>query len=268
MRILIIGSSGFIGAHLVRAAVASQMEVVTLSRKGDCRHGAMIGYQWEMGRTIPQAACAGVDCAIHLAHDFEGAHGAQRTLDATIAITKELHAAGVPRQLFFSSYSSGEHASSVYGRTKYAIEEAIGNIAGVVIVRPGLVLGEGGLYGRIRKWARILPVIPLPDGGQGCVPVIQIEMLGDVTLQLAMSPSAPSEANLFEMQLRSLRQLVLDAAAERQRKPWILPIPTRWLSGMLLAAARLRIRLPVNADNLAGFMSNQSATHTSTLHKV
>lgn len=268
MRILIIGSTGFIGSHLVKAAVARQMEVVTLSRKGDRPHGAMMGYQWALGQPLPQAACAGVDCAIHLAHDFGGAQGAQRTLDATMAITKQLHAAGAPRQLFFSSYSSGEHASSVYGRTKYAIEEAIGKIAGVVIVRPGLVLGEGGLYGRIRKWARILPVIPLPDGGQGCVPVIQIEMLCDLSLQLAVSPSAPSEANLFEENLRSLRQLVLDAAAESKRKPWILSIPTRWLSGMLLAAARLHIPLPVNADNLAGFMSNQSATHTSTLHKV
>lgn len=265
MRILIIGSTGFIGTHLVRAAVARQIEVVTLSRKGDCPRGAMLGYQWALGQRVPQAACDGVDCAIHLAHDFEGALGALRTLGATVAITKQLHAAGVPRQLFFSSYSSGEHASSVYGRTKYAIEEAIGRMPEVVIVRPGLVLGEGGLYGRIRKWARILPVIPLPDGGKGCVPVIQIEMLCDVSLQLAMSPSAPSEANLFEVQLRSLRQLVLDAAAERQRRPWILSIPTRWLTGMLLAAARLRIRLPVNADNLAGFMSNQSATHASTL---
>jgi nucleoside-diphosphate-sugar epimerase len=27
--------------------------------------------------------------------------------------------------------------------------------------------GDGGVYGRIRKWARPLPVIPLPDGGYG-----------------------------------------------------------------------------------------------------
>jgi uncharacterized protein YbjT (DUF2867 family) len=268
VRILVLGSTGFIGSHLVCAAVARNMNVVTLSRRGGGSLSAVQGYPWTLGQAVPQAACAGVYCAIHLAHDFDGAQGAQLTLESTAAIAAQLQAAGVRRQLFFSSYSSGEHASSIYGRTKFAIEKAIEHIPGVVIVRPGLVLGNGGLYGRIRKWARVLPIVPLPDGGSGTVPVIDIEKLCDLSLNLALSSAAPTEANLFEVELKSLRQLVLEAVAECQRKPWILPIPARWLIALLLLAAKLRIRLPVNADNLAGFMSNQSATHTSTLHTV
>lgn len=268
MRILVLGSTGFIGSHLVCAAVARHMDVVTLSRQRGGTLAAVQGYSWALGQAVPQAACAGVDCAIHLAHDFNGAQGAQLTLESTTYIAAQLQAAGVARQLFFSSYSSGKHASSIYGRTKFAIEKAIENIPGVVIVRPGLVLGNGGLYGRIRKWARVLPVVPLPDGGRGTVPVIDIEKLCDLSLNLALSSAAPTEANLFEVELKSLRKLVLDAAAPCQRTPWILPIPVRWLTVLLLLAAKLRIRLPVNADNLAGFMSNQSATHTSTLHTV
>jgi uncharacterized protein YbjT (DUF2867 family) len=249
------------------------MDVVTFSRQGEGRHltkshAAVRAYPWALGQAVPQLACAGVDCAIHLAHDFDGTKGAQRTLESTAAIAAQLKAAGVPRQLFFSSYSSGEHASSTYGRTKFAIEKAIEHIPGVVIVRPGLVLGNGGLYGRIRKWARVLPIVPLPDGGRGAVPVIDIEKLCDLSLNLALSSVEPTHANLFEVELKSLRQLVLEAAAQCQRKPWILPIPARWLTGLLVLAARLHIRLPVNADNLAGFMSNQSASHTSTLNTV
>ena len=271
MRILILGSTGFIGAHLVGAAVARHMDVVTLSRQGPSSRVAegqagVQGYPWALGQAVPQAACTGVDCAIHLAHDFDGPHGAQLTLESTAAIAAQLQVAGVPRQLFFSSYSSGEHASSIYGRTKFAIEKAIEHIPGVVIVRPGLVLGNGGLYGRICKWARVLPIVPLPDGGRGSVPVIDIEKLCDLSLNLALNSVEPKEANFFEVELKSLRQLVLDAAAQCQRTPWILPIPARWLTAVLLLAAKLHIRLPVNADNLAGFMSNQSATHTSTLN--
>jgi NADH dehydrogenase len=268
MRVLVLGSTGFIGSHLVCAAVARHMDVVTLSRQARGRHAAVQGYTWELGQAVPKAACAGVHCAIHLAHDFDGAQGAQRTLESTVAIAAQLQAAGVPRQLFFSSYSSGEHASSIYGRTKFAIEKAIEHIPGVVIVRPGLVLGNGGLYGRIRKWARVLPVVPLPDGGSGTLPGIDIEKLCDLSLNLALSAAAPKEANLFEAELKSLRQLVLDAAAQCQRTPWILPIPARRLTALLLLAAKLHIRLPVNADNLVGFMSNQSAAHTSTLNTV
>jgi uncharacterized protein YbjT (DUF2867 family) len=268
MRILVIGSTGFIGSHLVCAAVARHMDVVTLARQGGSCHAGVRGYPWALGQAVPQVALAGVDCAIHLAHDFDGAPGAQLTLASTAAIAAQLQAAGVPRQLFFSSYSSGEHASSIYGCTKFAIEKAIEYIPGVVIVRPGLVFGNGGLYGRIRKWARVLPVVPLPDGGRGTVPVIDIEKLCDLSLDLALSSVVPKEANLFEVELKSLRQLVLDAAAQCQRKPWILPIPACLLTAVLLLAARLHIRLPVNADNLAGFMSNQSATHTSTLDTI
>lgn len=267
MRVLVLGSTGFIGSHLVCAAVARHMDVVTLSRQARGRHAAVQGYTWALGQAVPKAACAGVHCAIHLAHDFDGAQGAQRTLESTVAIAAQLQAAGVPRQLFFSSYSSGEHASSIYGRTKFAIEKAIEHIPGVVIVRPGLVLGNGGLYGRIRKWARVLPVVPLPDGGSGTLPVIDIEKLCDLSLNLALSAAAPKEANLFEAELKSLRQLVLDAAAQCQRTPWILPIPARRLTALLLLAAKLHIRLPVNADNLVGFISNQSATYTSTLNR-
>ena len=138
---------------------------------------------------------------------------------------------------------------------------------GFVIVRPGLVLGEGGLYGRILKWARILPLIPLPDGGRGKVPVIEIEKLCDLTLKLSFEPTISLEANLFEQELRSLRELVLDAAVEVNRRPWILPIPAAWLISLLTLAARLCIPMPVNADNLAGFMANQSAKHLSTIEK-
>lgn len=268
MRILIIGSTGFIGLHLLSTAAAHDIEVVTLSRRGELKNGVVQAYQWTFGQQVPAAAYDGISCAIHLAHDFEGEAGAKLTLDSTVAIAEQLHAAGVQRQLFFSSYSSGKHASSIYGKTKYAIEEAIGNRVGMVIIRPGLVLGEGGLYGRIRKWARILPVVPLPDGGMGKVPVIEIEKLCELTLKLGLSPSPPSEANLFEVDLKSLRQLVLEAAAEFNRRPWIFPIPAYWLAGLFLLASRLHLPLPVNADNLAGFMANQSANHRSTLDRV
>ena len=267
MRLLIIGANGFIGTHLVSAAAAQNIEVVALSRSGACQEGATQAFAWSFGQPVPESACKDVSCAIFLAHDFDGEEGARRTIESTLAIASQLRAAGIRRQLFFSSYSAGEHASSLYGRTKFALEQALKAQADLIVVRPGLVLGEGGIYGRIRKWARILPLVPLPDGGRGKVPVIGVEKLCELTLKLASDPAPPVEANLFEHELKSLRELVLDAAAESGHRPWILPIPATLLIGILTLATRLRTPLPVNADNLAGFMSNQSAKHISTLEK-
>lgn len=267
MRLLIIGATGFIGTHLVRAAAAQKMEVVTLSRSGVLSEGAAQAFAWSFGQPVPESACQGVSCAIYLAHDFDGEAGARLTIESTLTIASQLQAAGILRQMFFSSYSAGEHASSLYGQTKFALEQALVAQAGLIIVRPGLVLGEGGIYGRIRKWAQILPLVPLPDGGSGKVPVIEIERLCEITLKLALEAVPPAEVNIFEHELKSLRELVLEAAAEVGRRPWIVPIPAVLLIGILTLAARLRIPLPVNADNLAGFIANQSAKHISTLKK-
>lgn len=266
MRILITGASGFIGAFLTRYATAQGLEVVAL-----CRSGKVPGWQgacwrWSLGEAIPAPALAGVQCAIHLAHDFGGEPGARLTIDSTLASVAQLRAAGVSRQLYFSSYSAGEHAGLLYGRTKLAIERGLAGHTDTAIVRPGLVIGPGGIYGRIAALARRLPIIPLPNA-DGEVPVIALERLAHETLAILRAPTLPAEANLFERELVSLRQLARDAAAAAGRRPLLLSIPAGPIRAGLRAAAALGIALPVNADNLDGFLANQTARHVSTLQE-
>lgn len=268
MRLLILGASGFIGTQLAEAAISAGFELVTASRKGLPVAGESKACRWSFGTPLPLAACVDVDCAIHLGHDFNGDEGARLTIESTLAAAAQLRDAGTKRQVFFSSYSAGPHATSLYGRTKTVLEHEFAACGDMVIVRPGLVIGDGGVYGRIRKWSRILPVIPLPGGGRGRVPVIDVSKLCALTLDLARMDSVPAQANLFETELKSLRELVLEAALEVGRRPLVLPIPALLLTLPLRLAAWLRIPLPVNADNVDGFLSNQSATHASTLYRI
>jgi hypothetical protein len=110
-----------------------------------------------------------------------------------------------------------------------------------------------------------LPIIPLPGGGYGQVPVIAVEHLCRITLDIAEACATVRECNLFERETRSLRQLVLDAASESGNKPWILPLPGSLIVRSLRIATALRLPLPVNADNLEGFIANQAANHISSL---
>lgn len=267
MRLLILGASGFIGTELIMHAIELGHEVVAL-----CRSGQVDGYSgtvlsWQFGAAVPETALQKIDCAVHLAHDFGGKKGAEGTLAGTLAAIDTIRAAGVGKQLVFSSYSAGAHAVSLYGQTKYALEQALAGMADIVIIRPGLVLGTGGLHGRIRRLAAVLPVVPLPDGGKGLVPVIGLQRLCLETLRLASGVSQLQEANLFEPQLRSLRQLVLDSAAETGRQPWLMPVPSALVLALLQIAGYLHIPLPVNADNLKGFLANRTAGHRSSLQE-
>ena len=265
MRILVFGASGFIGSYITRNASIYGAEAIALCRSGYIEGFSGQSFRWELGQTLDYNSFGAIDCAIHLAHDFRGKVQAELTHRSTINCIDQLRAAGVKRQLFFSSYSAGPHAKSTYGSTKYAIEEEISNKNDVITVRPGLVIGNGGLYGRISKVATHLPVIPLPDGGKGKVPVISIDRLCRETFSLIHASFPVSYANLFESKLRSLRQLVLEAASEKGKQPFIFPIPSHLVLIGLHAAEKLHIPLPVNADNVTGFLANQIASHNSTL---
>ncbi len=267
MRILILGASGFIGSQLVREAIARKDEVVGLSRSGYVKGFSGECLKWKFGEQLPDLVLRNgkFDCAMHLAHDFSGDFGAAQTIASTINCIDGLRKAGVKRQIFFSSCSAGRHAISLYGRTKFALEQLLVPWDDLVIVRPGLVLGDGGIYGRISKMARKLPIILLPEGGRGLVPVITIERLCTEVLELAHNLSTVHEVNLFEPQLRSLRRLVEDAASESGRHPTILPIPSGWMISLLKVAERMNIALPVNIDNLKGFLANQENSHQTSL---
>ncbi|SMC49416.1 NAD-dependent epimerase/dehydratase family protein [Rhizobium sp. RU36D] len=267
MRILIIGAAGFIGSHLCRYFSSQGHDVVALCRSGRVAGFSGAVFKWALGDPIPDGALKGIDCVIHLAHDFDGEKGADLTVSSTLACIAQARAARVPRQLFYSSYSAGEHAKSIYGRSKRIIERAVLESGDVIIVRPGLVIGDGGLYQRIKGIARTFPIIPLPDGGVGLVPVITIERLCEETLHLITDASVPAQANIFERQHKSLKDLVLDAAAETGKRPRILYIPSGLVVAVLRLASKLRLPLPVNVDNLEGFLANQTAVHYSTLRK-
>lgn len=264
MRILISGANGFIGKRLILASIASGYEVVALTRSGNIDQSDVTCVAWELGMPIPEEALKEVSYAIHLAHDFNGAVGASKTVEGTLQIVAQLRAAGAIKQLFYSSYSAGEHAASLYGNTKYQIEQMLLHRQDVTIVRPGLVLGDSGIYGRIQKLVNLFPIIPLPDGGYGEVPIIGVDRLVELTLGLLKS-SYMAEVNIFDPQFSSLRKLVLELSKKIGRKRIILNIPSRLIMFILKLLELLPVRLPVGSDNLQGFISNQQATHKSTI---
>lgn len=264
MRILIIGAAGFIGSRLVEISSQRDFDIVALSRKNVSLPSRVSWFKWALGEPIPEAAMKDVDVAIYLAHDFDGLMGAETTRDATVAAFTNAAKAGIKRQIFFSSYSAGQHANSVYGRTKYEIETEIRKVAGTIIVRPGLVIGAGGLYGRIQKFAKRLPILVLPEGGKGLIPVIHLDVLCQTTLNLVEAKKYMAEANLFYKEPITLRQLVFNACGQPKKTPWILPAPTRLLLPLITFCELIHLPLPVSADNLKGFIANQHAKHEST----
>lgn len=270
MNVLLVGGSSFIGAALGRSLAKAGHTV-----RGTYRSRALAseqccwlakGFHYELGGAIERAMFDGIDLVLYLAHDFRPGRG-----EATIRGTRELFVAaramGVGRQLFVSSCSARPGARSEYGRTKYCLEEFFLAESGVV-VRPGLVLGPGGLYRRMVGLLRFLPVIPLPDHGRMPVPVIDEQCLCRALEAIIAAPettTAGREYNLLHPESVSLARLLRVSAEAVGRQPLFLPLPSRLLMLPLAVLARLGIPAPVSVDNLQGLIMNQGLALPSHL---
>lgn len=265
MQLIIYGASSFIGQHIINTALARNHRIIALSRTKMNLGFPGTSIKWSFGMTHDTFEIQKESCAIHLAHDFNGKKGAERTVEQTLHCMKQLRQQGVKNQLYFSSYSAGEHANSLYGRTKSLIEDEIKHDDDITIIRPGLVLGDGGLFGRINKWVETYPVIPLPDGGFDKLPIISIDKLCDQVMMIIEADIKNKAYNLFEPNYLSLRDIVLKLQLKRRRRTCIINIPSSFIIWGLKIAKLFRIPLPVNEDNLNGLKANQYALHESSL---
>lgn len=265
MRILITGATGFIGTHLTACAAQAGHHVQAFSRAGRAVPGATDAHAWSLGDAVPQSLQDVPEVVVHLAHDFEGDTGAEQTRTGTKALMDALRTRGTRRQLLISSYSAGAHAKSRYGRIKAVMETDMAQDADVICVRPGLVLGDSGIYARMSGLVRRFPVVPLPDGGHGRVPVIEIDRLCMELLALCTAQTPPKEANLFHAHRPSLRELMQQTAADFGRNPVFVSVPVALVLPILVGLEKLGLKAPISSDNLVGFVQNQNAPHVSTL---
>lgn len=247
------GAGGFIGAFLCRYFTDRGNDVVALSRR---ETGLPVeGRRYDLRSPVGRELVAGLDVVVHAAYEVAGPanpSAGEINVAGTLALAEATRAAG-GRFVFLSSQSASAGARSSYGRHKYDLEARLGD-GKTTIVRPGLVVGNGGLIARMLNAMKRGP-IPLVDGGRQQVQVvgladlaraIEICIENDVTgcvSALAAEPVttreiAASLAGHFGLRLRTLNV------------PWPAAFGVAWL------AERLRLRLPLTTENLWGMRLN------------
>ena len=160
--LMITGINGFVGANLAAALAAQDRRVVgtTSTPAGLLAPTPGVGRKalLRFGDPISQEMFAGVDTVIHCAYDLRPAH-MQDNVGGTIKIAEAAAAAGVSQQLFISSYSAHTGAATNYGKTKFILQEFF-LARGLTVVRPGLIIGPGGMFKRICQAMQRYPIIP------------------------------------------------------------------------------------------------------------
>ena len=209
--VTVLGGSGFVGRHTVRALARDRWRVRAAVRRPD-----LAGHLQPMGDVgqihavqanlrYPESvrrAVDGADAVVNLvgilaksgAQTFHAVHVA-----GARAAAKAAREAGVKTFVHVSALGANRKSNARYGRTKAAGEAAVlEEFPGAVILRPSLVFGpEDQLFNRFAAMARVSPFLPLIGGGHT---KFQPVYVGDVAAAVAAACASQAKADtIYEL---------------------------------------------------------------------
>ncbi|MCA3559593.1 MAG: complex I NDUFA9 subunit family protein [Aestuariivirga sp.] len=238
--ITIIGGSGFVGRHIVRA----------LARRGyrirvACRRPDLAGHLQPLGNTgqimavqanvrFPaslDAACRGAYAVINLtgvlyssgAQSFDAVH-----VSGAEASAKAAKAAGARVFIQMSAIGADAASSAAYARSKAEGERlARANFPGAIVLRPSIVFGpEDGFFNRFADMARFSPFLPLIGGGETKFQPVFAGDVGEAVARLVDAGEADGKTYELggpeQFSFKQLMQFTLDTIG---RKRLLLPLP-------------------------------------------
>lgn len=248
--VVVSGATGFLGTAICARLQADGLEVRRLLRKPSATDSN--AFECSLPDTLDTAAFAGATALVHCAWDTRF-QSAARAREVNVGGSRALFAAAREagaRIVFISTLSAHAQAESTYALTKLEVEELLESQRDA-IVRPGTVIGEGGVFWRQAQSIAALPFIPLFYGGEQRYQTVALDDVCagiSAILQRGLG-GAFGLAEVEPVRLRDVYQAVAEALGKRAR---FLTLPgTPVLAGLRVCEA-LGFRLPVSSDNLLG----------------
>jgi nucleoside-diphosphate-sugar epimerase len=255
VKILVTGASGFLGSTLA-AGWTGDGHCVMQTAAGSAAGPPAGRLKFRLGEPFDTKALHGIEVIVHAAHAFgEGTFTAN--VHGTQALFEAGRAAGARRQIFIGSASAVPDAPSDYGRIKFALERFFVD-QGQPVVRPGLVLGAGGMFGRVMDKVLQYPVIPMLGGSDHRVPVVGVQDFV-ASMTRILSSDLSGVFNLANAEAVPMRQLLEILARLSGRRRLFVEISAGLAESLLLAAERLRIPLPVSSGGVRALKQSRRA---------
>jgi NADH dehydrogenase len=252
-RLLITGANGFIGSHFVRY-FSSRHEVVALSRAEPNRLPE--GSSWRhytLEEGADSTAFEGGDYLIHCAlatYSRRNANAGALNAAATAWLVGMCRRNDYRRFVFLSSLSAHPGVRSHYGQSKLVIQSAL-DPSQDLILRPGLVIGQGGLFARMLDVMESSRFLPLIDGGRQAIQTVSIDDLCRVTDAL-LAAGSTGAYDIASAPSTSLVEIYEQIAGRLDRKPAYVYVPFAVAFAALRVAEALGLPAPLNSENLLG----------------
>ncbi len=175
MRIMVLGSGGFIGRYIVAELLAHEHEVIAVARHTEGLAEAFpeadfiaLNLAMTAGSVDWSKHLQGTDAIINAAGVLRGREMAAVHVHMPEALYHAAGQAGVSRVVLISAISARADVPSDYSQSKLTGEKAL-RASGLdwVIMRPSLVYGDGSYGGMslMRGMAALPWFVPVPGGG-------------------------------------------------------------------------------------------------------
>jgi nucleoside-diphosphate-sugar epimerase len=248
MRVGVTGAGGFIGGALCNAFVNAGWDVVAYARGNAPTVAGMEWRRFDLGQGIDPEDLSGIDVLVHAAYDTRERDTVN--VDGTRRLFEAARACGVHTRVFVSSMAAASHSASQYGRTKYACESYL-DASRDLIVRPGLVIGDGGLFRSMYRALTRYRFAPIFGSGKQPVYTVGVDDLCAAITALIRDAAhgAFTIANPEPVEIRTL----YGAIARRVRGPVLfVPMPLNALLAGVTFFERLGVQLPLDSERLRG----------------
>ena len=241
MKVLVAGSSGFVGRRLCPELQAAGHSVQAMTRHPDTYTGAGSPVYGDVHDAESLGApLAGCDAAYYLVHSLGDADFTRRDADAAREFAQAAADAGVSRIIYLGGLGDDDDDLSEHLRSRREVEHLLGS-AGVPVttLRAGIIIGHGGISWEItRQLVEHLPVMITPRWVRTRTQPIAVADVIRYLVGLLEEPAAAGRT--FEVggpDVLAYVDMLRRVAVIEGRHQWVVPVPlltprlsSRWLS--------------------------------------
>ena len=250
---IITGSNGYLGSYLVSKFKNLGWDVLELSSSNDDNQ-----IQFKLNEIDKNKNAIFENCSllIHTSYDFkvkEKKFDKNFNIIGSSKLFKKARDMNVKKIINISTISAFKNSKSIYGRTKFKIEED-SKIYNVINLRPGLFFGSNSkIIKKIERICNIFPIIPMIGKGNFNLHLTNYDDLFDFILEVYNDNSVDYSKILYPCTCDPITFKNLTTIISNNKAT--MPIPLFFIIPILKIFDVLKINLPLDLDNLYGLIN-------------